>query len=320
MKFQDTHLPWNNARVGSTGELYPYLNEKLPDQHHYLPLSVTLFSDPEIEESAVLHFLEELPFQLEREIRLRNTRRERFVSLGLLSDREIHRILTGHRHVQPWALYYSKDGGLDLLAPDSYGEDSSWGAVPCTSMLNHGVAWRKTPANHSQIWLATARKKAHDWDWDSDIGHESAHSSFAPIPLFAQALLRTETTPLDSVSSIQELNSSHLARMSYIYSEIAVIAMRGEQRNTDTGLPVVERPEELYAFLEFSHELMPDFGFERALAACKRVSGHIDVNDSIEIFELGVPVMRVLPQISQVIDSFGTPTIDWYKLNSALTE
>jgi hypothetical protein len=313
MEFQDTHLPWNNARVRSTGELYPYLNEKLPNQHYYLPLSVTLFSDPEIEESAVLDFLEELPFRLEREICLRNTRRQRFVSLGLLSDREIHHILTGHRYVQPWALYYSQHGGLDILAQDSYVEDSPWGAVPCTSMLNHGVAWRKTPKNHHQIWLATARKEGHDWDWDSDIGHESAHSSFAPIPLFAQALLRTEITPLDTLSSIQDLNPSHLARMSYIYSEIAVVAMRGEERNTETGLPVVERPDQLYAFLEFSHQLMPDFGFDRALTACKRVSGQIDVKDSIEIFVLAAPVMRVLPQISQVINSFGLPTIDWYK-------
>lgn len=321
MRFKDTQLPWNNTQVRSTGEIYPYLSEKLPEQHYYLPLSITLFSDPEIEESAVIQFLEELPFQLEREISMRNNRCKRFVSLGLLSDQEIYNLLTGHRHVQPWALYYSKDGGLNILTQDFDKEDFSWGAIPCSSMLNHGVAWRKTPASDYQIWLATARKEGHDWDWDSDIGHESAHASFAPVPLFAQALnLQNEFTPLDSVSSIQELNDSHIALMSYTYSEIAVIAMRGEQRSTDTGLPVVERPEELYAFLELSHELMPELGFEQALAACKRVGGQIDVNDSNEIFELSTPIMRVLPKISQVIHSFMTPTVDWYKSNSTLSE
>ncbi|MDJ0618375.1 MAG: hypothetical protein QNJ63_16790 [Calothrix sp. MO_192.B10] len=309
MKLKEEKLPWNNAPVLSTGELYPYLAERLADQHYYLPLSVTLFSDPEIEESAVVNFLDELPSQLEREFRTRNARRQRFVYLDLFSEGEIHNILTGHRHVQPWALYYSKQGGLDLLSESPHPEKSLWGAVPCSSMPNHGVAWRKTSTSDCQIWLATARKEGIDWDWDSDIGHESAHSSFAPVPLFAQALhLNPEMTSLDRVNNVQALSSNQLARMTYTYSEIAVIAMRGEQRDTETGLPVVERPEELYAFLEFSHELMPDLGFDRALAACQHVSGQIDVNDSAEIFALGAPVMRVLPRISRVINHFSIPT------------
>ncbi len=311
MKFKDTKLPWNNASVRSTGELYPYLAERLIDQYDYLPYSVTLFSDPEIEESAVISFLEELPAQLKREFRTRNTRRERFVNLDLLSEQEIHEILTGHRQVQPWALYFSREGGLGVLAQDVYREDSPWGVVPCSSMPNHGVAWRKTPAGDCQIWLATARKKGQDWDWDSDIGHESAHSSFAPVPLFAQALhLNPEITSLDTVKNIQELSANHLARMSYTYSEIAVIAMRGEQRNTKTGLPVVERPEELYAFLELSHQLMPHLGFNRALTTCQRANGKIDVNDGVEIFEIGAPIMRVLPHISKLTNHFGLPTLD----------
>lgn len=309
-----SRLPWTNAPVRSTGELYPYLSKRLADQHHYLPLSVTLFSDTQIEESALISFLDELSFQLECEFHKRNARREQFVNLGLFSDREIHEILTGHRHVQPWALYYSREGGLGVLAQDIYRENLPWGVVPCSSMPNHGVAWRKTPANDCQIWLATARKKGQDWDWDSDIGHESAHSSFAPVPLFAQALhLNPEITSLDTVKNLQELSANHLARMSYTYSEIAVIAMRGEQRDTETGLPVVERPEELYAFLDLSHQLMPDLEFDRALAASQRVSGRIDVNDSVEIFELGAQVMRVLPRISRLINHFAIPTIDWYR-------
>lgn len=311
-----SRLPWTNAPVRSTGELYPYLSKRLADQHDYLPLSVTLFSDREIEESAIVSFLEELPCQLEREFRLRNTRRKRFVNLDLLSEKEIQEILTGHRHVEPWALYFSREGGLGVLSQklEVYREDVSSGVVPCTSVPNHGVAWRKTSAEDCQIWLATARKEGQDWDWDSDIGHESAHSSFAPVPLFAQALhVNPEITSLDTVKNIQSLSTNHLARMSYTYSEIAVIAMRGEQRNTKTGLPVVEQPEELYAFLELSHQLMPHLGFDQALTACQRANGQIDVNDSVEIFELGAPVMRVLPHISKLTNHFVIPTIDFYK-------
>jgi hypothetical protein len=309
-----SRLPWNNALVRSSGELYRYLSERLPNFHYDLPASVTLFSDLEVEESNVTSFLQELPFQLEQEFQKRRERKQKFVDLNLFSDREINEILTGHKHVQPWILYFSKEGGLNILTQNVEGEDSPWGVIPCTSMPNHGVAWRKTSTSDSQVWLATARKVAHDWDWDSDIGHESAHSSFAPVPLFVQALhINSETTFLDSVSSLQDLNSNHLARMSYTYSEIAVISMRGEQRNTKTGLPVVERPEELYAFLELSHQLMPDLGFDRALTACRRVNGQIDVNDSVEIFEIGAAVMRVLPRISKLTNHFTIPTIDCYK-------
>jgi hypothetical protein len=309
-----SRLPWNNAPVRSSGELYRYLSEKLPNFEHYLPASVTLFSDLEVEKSNVTSFLQELPFQLEQEFQKRRDRKQRFVDFNLFSDREIHEILTGHRHVQPWILYFSKEGGLNILTQNVEQEDLPWGVIPCTSMPNHGVAWRKTSADEYQVWLATARKVAHDWDWDSDIGHESAHSSFAPIPLFVQALhLNSETTFLDSVNSFQNLNASHLVRMSYTYSEIAVVAMRGEQRNTKTGLPVVERPEELYAFLELSHQLMPHLGFDQALTACQRANGQIDVNDSVEIFEIGAPVMRVLSHISKLTNHFAIPTIDYYK-------
>jgi hypothetical protein len=307
-------LPWNNVQVRSMGNLHRYITEYLPDHKDYLPSSVTLFSDLEVAESDITSFLQELPFQLEREFRKRHERKQRFVDLNLLSDHEIHTILTGHRQAQPWALYYSKDGGLNIQANDSYGKDLSWGVVPCSSMPNHGVAWEKNSAGNYQIWLATARKHKQNWDWDSDIGHESAHSSFAPIPIFAQALhLDPEVTKLTSVKNLQNLSSGQVARMCYTYSEIAVIAMRGEQRNTETGLPVVEQPDELYAFLELSHQLMPNLGFNRALAACKNASGQIDVNDGTEIFEIGASVLRVLPHISKVISCFGIPTIDWYQ-------
>ena len=314
-----SRLPWNNLPVHSSGDLYPYLSEKLPNFHRDLPASVTLYSDIEVEESDIVSFLDELPSQLEQEFHIRNARRQRFTNLDVLCEGETRAILTGHRQVQPWALYFSKEGGLDVLALDTYREDSPWGIVPCSSMPNHGVAWRKTQGGDCQIWLATARKKGQDWDWDSDIGHESAHSSFAPIPLFAQALhLDSEITSLNTVKNIQELSANHLARMIYTYSEVAVIAVRGEQRETETGLPVVERPEELYAFLDLSHQLMPDLGFNRALSACQRISGRIDVIDSVEIFKIGAPVMRVLPYIARLAKHFSVPTINCYRsmLNS----
>ena len=49
---------------------------------------------------------------LEEEIGRRLTRKARFVDLGLFTDAELTRILTGSTACQPWLLYYSRDGGV----------------------------------------------------------------------------------------------------------------------------------------------------------------------------------------------------------------
>jgi hypothetical protein len=237
-----------------------------------------------------------------------------FVDLGLFNEREIFDILTKSRGVQSWALYYSEEGGLKPVTTSS-NSDKPWGVLPCSSMPNHGVAWQKTSDEHYQIWLATARKTGQDWNWDSDIGHESAHASFAPIPLFAQALhLNPALVNLTIAETIEDLSLDHLARMTYTYLEIAVIAMRGEQRHTETGLPVVEQPAELYSFLKISHQLMPSLGFEKALSVCKSMDGKIDPkNDVREMLAIATPIMRILPHIAKVINCAEIPSVEWYK-------
>jgi hypothetical protein len=315
MEFQETKLPWNDLPVRSTGNLHTYLSEQLPGSlKDHLPDSLTLLFDPEIEELAVLSFLNELPHRLVSEFCKREVRLARFVELGLFSEAEIHSFLTAHRHSQPWVLYYSKSGGLGISAENTYGENAVYGVVPCETMPNHGVAWRRTEESYYHVWLATAPKEGQDWNWEVNIGHESAHSAFAPVPLFAQAVNHSaESIHLSSARSVQDLNSVHLAQMGYMYSEIAVAAIRGEKRKSETGLPGAERREDLYALLTLSNELMPSLGFDRALAACSRVNGVIDVEHGDESFEIGAAVMRVIPHIAQVVNNFDAPTVEWYQ-------
>jgi hypothetical protein len=308
----ESRLPWTNKSVRSTGNLYRYLAGQLGDQSRYLPLSITLFSDLSVEEADVGCFLEELLSYLKYELYRRQERQRQFIDLGLLSENELDNVLTEYRHLQPWAIYYSQHGGLDIQDPIPE-KQALWGVVPCSSMPNHGVAWRKTSPGRHQVWLATARKPEENWDWDSDIGHESAHASFAPIPLFAQsAHLDPKTTYLADIDDAQNLTPAHLARMCYTYAEIAVVALRGEQRLSETGLPVLESPDELYAFLELSNQLMPDLGFDRALEVSKQLDGKFDVVNRLEIFKIGAPIIRVLPSLSSVIGTFVTPSFNWY--------
>jgi hypothetical protein len=314
VRFARTKLPWNLKPVRCTYDLNSYLATYLQDLGCYLPSSVTLFVDDGVESYDTNSFLKELPQHLKFEIEQRYKRQKMLIDLSLFNEQDIFDILTKSKSVQHWALYYSKEGGLNQTS-DSIDTQESWGVLPCSSMPNHGVAWKKTSDDYYKIWLATARKTGQDWDWDSDIGHESAHASFAPIPLFAQALhINPDLTNLANIDTIEDLSLNHLARMTYTYLEVAVIAMRGEQRHTETGLPVVEQPDELYSFLRLSHELMPNLGFDRALSMCKSMDGKIDPkNDVCEMLTIATPIMRVLPHISKVINCSGIPSIEWYK-------
>src|SRR5512143_191504 len=116
-------------------------------------------------------------------------------------------------------------------------------------MRNHGVGWRVDGRGGMHVWLATARKEGQDWDWDSDIGHESAHAAFAPVPLFVQSASRDlDTVRFAGTRSASKPTNDQLARMCYLMTELAVVAVRGETRPTETALPIGE-PQELHAFL-----------------------------------------------------------------------
>jgi hypothetical protein len=321
MKLRYITLPWGDTLTRSTGNIREYIAEQIPGAlRACLPLSITLFVDPEIEEQRVEPFLCEMSRYLVEELSSRDKRRQLFVKLGLFSNSEIHAILTQLCNVQPWIIYYSKSGGLRIPPQGGGQTDAPCGVLPCSAMQNHGVAWRRADDDSVQSWLVTARKEGHDWDWDSDIGHESAHSAFAPVPIFVQTDQETlALSYLSSVKSINDLNEYHLARMSYMYLEMAVIAMRGEKRDTETGLPVAQSLDELFSFLTLSNNLLPDFGFDTALAAFDRAGGFVDVDHGNEIFEIGAPALRIIPHISKTINTFSLPTLDWYRSVSHIT-
>jgi hypothetical protein len=69
-----------------------------------------------------------------------------------------------------------------------------------------------------------------------------------------------------------------LARMCYLYTELAVVAVRGETRATETHLPLAEA-DQLHQLLVLSDQILPGLGFDRALVACERVHGVINLNE-----------------------------------------
>lgn len=313
MEFLDSTLPWTGAPVRRSDNLRAYLRDYLPSSsERYLPASMTLFVDPEVNEAAVSRFLQGMTDHLLHELERRMTRQRRFVRLGLLTENEVESFLTDRTDAQPWAIYFSKDGGLGIPRTGFAEAGGPRGVIPCSTMRNHGVAWERDQDGRVRIWLATSRKEGLDWDWESDIGHESAHSAFAPVPFFVQSIPQVADNVLSTVRNVEELKPLHVTQMIYLYSEIAVVAMRGECRPTETGLPVSKRTE-LYALLQLSAELGAPSSFKRALMACVRANGTINVNKGDEVFEIAAPIMRIIPHLTRFTNDTHPPGLSVFR-------
>jgi hypothetical protein len=293
MQFSRTVLPWSDRPVHRAGNLLEFFAERLPKPLRYhLPASITVCADLEVPVDQVTTFLDVAAAWLVEELARRENRSHRFVELGLFTDEDLRGALT-RRHKQPWILYYSENGGLgDSEAAASL--SAKTGVIPCSTMRNHAVGWQLDEHGRMHVWLVTARKEGEDWDWDSDLGHESAHAAFAPVPLFVQALGRDlDLVCFADAREPNEMTADQLARMCYLFTELAVVSVRGEARPTATGLPLGD-PRELHAFLRLLSQAMPSAGFDRALKACDRVGGVIAVEDGSAIFEIGAAALRAL--------------------------
>jgi len=313
MNLTHSCLPWRDHPVVATGNIQGWLAERLPSEFgSYLPAFISIYADADVEVPAIDGFLTDMTTYLEEEIRRRVLRKARFVALGLFTDAELTRILTGSTACQPWVLYYSREGGVGPIDLTATPECVVRGYKPCSSMTNHGLAWQRDAGKYA-TWLVTSRKPGRTWDWDSDIGHESAHAAFAPVPLFTQ-LVESSSVPIaDLTTGEGALTGAQLGRIGYPFSELAVVAVRGEPRQTDTHLPVLETPETLIGLLEVATDLVPHAGFEGALRAAERVAGVVDVNDGAEIFEIAAPILRVMPELARCAASPVPPTVEWYR-------
>ena len=312
MKPITAYLPWNGVPVRMLRDLTGYFGTRIGcSSAEYLPRTITLFSDPDVPEEDVSDFLDGATAQLEKEIRVRNERCVRFTAASGIRPDELHTFLTGRTHAQPWALYLSGDGGLGN-ALNGVATECSRGVIPCSTMRNHGVAW-ECNGNAVSVWLATARKEGQAWDWESDIGHESAHAAFAPVPLFVQS----EPLTLSLLAGIGDLQPGHIARICYLLSEIAVVSIRGEVRETETHLPIADR-DELFALLSLCHELDPSAGFERATEAARHVNGTVDPNEGDAIFKVAEPIVRLLPRLTGLTKAFMPPDLETFQRAAAL--
>ncbi len=312
LEFVETRLPWNGQPVDCCAGLGTWLAERLPDELAcLLPARTALFIDREVPHAEVDAFLADLPPRLHDELCTRVGRAAAIEAAGVIPAQAWLEFLRAPRDGQPWALYFSRDGGLGELTPRPDAARAA-GVVPCSSRRNHGVAWARRE-HGLNVWLATARQPGQAWDFDSDVGHESAHAAFAPVPLFAQGVQDdADRARLASLASPDELQPAHVARLIYCYSELAVVLARGERRDTPSGTPVAEW-DELLALLDLSEGLMPGLGFAAARRALGTSHGPLDVRADERVFTLARPLAQVVPTIGMLTRRVAPPPAEWLR-------
>jgi hypothetical protein len=212
------------------------------DNYKYLPKQISLIVENNHDFDSEV-FLQNVAAQIEFEIQNRaEVVKTLFDSEGQI---QVEKFLTGTNNWQPWVLLETKNGGL----PQGYAD-----LVTCFYVNNHGVAnVQKNPGNFNSI-LVTARKENQDWNLDSDVGHEFGHSSIAPIPFIGQQAQREDLA--SGNKPILDIN------LDYPIVESINIILRGEKRDTKTGLAVVESESDLKVFVTRCSEQFPNCGFE----------------------------------------------------------
>lgn len=305
-------LPWRGTPARGHRLVARELAERLGEPlSRWLPLRIWFFVDLEVDSDAVERFVSELPMRLHEELRARTRRTHRWTNSGRVSCVELERFLTDRRGRQTWSIYFGVDGGLgDGPGTPKEAPTVRRGVVPCSSMPNHGVAWWEVSAGRTEVSLCTSRRQGADWDWESDIGHESAHAAFAPIPLFAQGVSNSaEVVSFADAADPRAATPAHVARLCYALSELAVVLVRGELRPSASGLPVWEEPEEVLGALSLAALVFDGAGFERSRELFESWGGRVEVGDAAASLEFGLPLLRVLPRLRLGIDKFSPPAL-----------
>jgi hypothetical protein len=237
------------------------------DNNKYLPKQISLIVENNHDFDSE-GFLQNVATQIELEIQNRvEVIKTLFDSEGQI---QAEKFLTGSTDWQPWVLLETKNGGL----PQGHAD-----LVTCFYVNNHGVANVKDSPNSFNSILVTARKENRDWNMDSDVGHEFGHASIAPIPFIGQQAQREDLT--SGNKPILDIN------LDYPIVESINIILRGESRDNETGLAVIETETDLRIFVSRCAEQFPNCGFENI-----DVKNFINSNTNKGVF--AIACMRVL--------------------------
>lgn len=306
-----TTLPWSGDPALEAPDFREKITLRCGDDARFLPTHMRMLAYPGADPDLIAELVEQIAqFLAGEELARWRARRERFVELGLCTKPELDHLLDPANNPQPWIIHATRDGGGEqsLGSPDD--SAAEYGNVPCSTMVNHGVTWKRN-MHGFMSWLVTDRKKGQPWDFASDIGHEGAHAAFSPVPLFSQMInLDARAVSLET-AEIPSMSHAQWSRLAYVLCELAVVAVRGERRDTLTGLPTLETMAELRHLPSILHSLMPRYGFDRVLGA-------IDWHDAVDpdgdaMFAIGIAALRVMHHLKREVHRGEPLGADWYR-------
>lgn len=277
-----------------------------------LPQRIEILFDQSATGESIRVFLECVAAQLVRETSIWRQRTDQVVEQKLIARSELDAAFKRLRSAQTWYIYESAPGGLTAGAPLETAGDpdrEKAGVIPCSAATHHGVAWWPSAAGRG-VGLVTSRKIDGHWNWDEDIGHEAAHASFGPVPLYSQSLESDgfKTRLADAYAAAGgAFNDVLVARTTYLISEIMVAFVRGEQRATGSGLPGLHSRDDFQAFCTMAQALFPYAGFDTCLSMAETEGMPLAVWSGPTIRTLGAAALRAARAIVPLVNATRPP-------------
>jgi hypothetical protein len=314
--FSPCTVPWSGARAKALNSPRAILCDLVGDHaSSLLPHEIHILFGLDMTREAAYCFLQQMAAQLAREFSVWRMRLQALSDQNLMPLEEAEAILDASRSAQPWYVYVTPRGGLydgagmkEAVDPDADGATA--GAIPCTAAQHHGVAWWRNERGEREAALVTSHREHGVWNWDEDIGHESGHACVGPIPLFSQYFeAYGAQAKLSALWEAGETSPELSARVHYLLAELAVVAMRGEQRSTGTGLPGLEDREDLALLLRMAGRLYPDAGFEDLSCLCDTLDLPIGMWSGRAALPLLASVLRTLPSLSRLTNVTDPPLL-----------
>jgi hypothetical protein len=319
-RLEETRIPWTGAdayRLPAVRDLL--VNLCGPCSDAMLPSKIEVLFDVSPGDSAAQSFLECLAAQLSREVVIWQERLLELSSSGLIDRRFLSDTCAMLRGAQRWYVCASEAGGL--MAPESQSEADGdpertpAGVIPCSAVKHHGVAWWRGMDGVRSIGLVTSHAAGGRWNWDEDIGHESAHAAFGPVPLFTQTLeasgfMTPLATALDNAGG--HCTSALIGRTAYLISEIIVAFVRGEQRPTVVGLPGLHSMQDLEAFISLAERLFPEAGFTEVRREVLKEGIPLKVWSGPTIRRLGAAALHSTRSLIPLLNTTRPPPLEHF--------
>jgi hypothetical protein len=285
----------------------------------YVPNDLTFYFDLEISTDFRQKFTASFAYHLEKAIMNWMRVRDKMVNLRLFSFEEIEDFLTNSNGMQPWIFYLSDKGGINLKNNYKFDIANPNGVIASPAASDAALGWFSDSLNSIRSFTITSRKENDKgFDWDFQVAHEAAHNAFAQISLFTEVYhyQNYDLKRFETLRNTSEMRINDFAKLVNAYTEIVVSAFCSkslrEGSTTETGLYVTETVGELQTFFRLSHQLMPNYGFDKAWAFAKTVDYKIESN-SVEILQLAAPCMKALISTKVFLNSFEAPNLQWFK-------